>query len=138
MIYAINKLMNKCWIFVSSHLFFGYRKIRDLCKNVCNPFRRLYFQRVVLYLKHAVDVRSHTVKMRLADSEYANLLCRIFLAFQIKLCNTWPSNKTSSSVTFCFHARLNTHGSLGIVFVYFSAAAHACCDARQRRVQVAP
>lgn len=76
MIYAINKLMNKGWIFVSSHLFFACRKIRD--PNFCNPFRRLYFQRVVLYLKHAVGVRSHRVKMHLADSDYANLLCKIF------------------------------------------------------------
>lgn len=102
MIYAINKLMNKCWNFVSSHLFFGYRKIRDLCKNVCNPFRRLYFQRVVLYLKHAVDVRSHTVKMRLADSEYANLLCRIFWLFKSSYVILGRQTKPAAQLRFAF------------------------------------
>lgn len=100
MIYAINKLMNKGWIFVSSHLIFGHRKIRDLCKNVCNPSRRLYFQPVVLYLKHAVDVRSHTVKMRLADSEYANILCKTFWLF--KSSYVIIGRQTKQAAQFCF------------------------------------
>lgn len=82
--------------------------------------------------------------MRLADTDYANLLCKIFLLFKSSYVIIGRRTKPAAQFSVLLSCTFEHSASLGIIFVYFSAASHACCDTTRvlahggERVQVAP